>query len=94
MSSIKNKLLPPGSLVVCRPDSDQLILWESYGCDVDDIKGMANVNDILIVLEAKENSSFKDERLTEEWLLGAYKIMTPEGIQGWTGAGWVVPITT
>ena len=29
------KLLPPGTMAVCSVDIDQLILWSSYNCDLD-----------------------------------------------------------
>lgn len=97
----QKKLLPVGTLVACRPDIDQLILWESYDVDdADDVAGYVDINEVLVILKARKNedphrkkSLLKEELFTEEWKNGAYFLMSSSGVRGWIGEGWVVPIT-
>lgn len=95
----QNKLLAPGTLVTCRPDLDQLILWQSYDVDdVDDVAGYVDIHEVLVILEARKNedpsrkkSTLKEELFSEEWKNGAYLLLSSSGIRGWIGEGWVVP---
>ena len=88
--------LKPGSIAMCRPDIDELTIWRSYRCDVDDDIDTVSQNDIIIIL--KFRSTPKKElhdtvnTLTDEWRPGAYKVLTPRGRSGWIGAGWIVPV--
>ena len=92
-----NKLLQPGTLVVCREDLDKLVLWESPSCDLDDVAGQVDVNEGLIILETRETPAIEKENLgdlyTEEWKNGSYYVSSRSGIKGWIGEGWVVPVT-
>jgi hypothetical protein len=92
------QLLSPGTMVVCRPDLDKLILWSSYECDLDDFNATIEVNDVLIILDVRvtptEEKSKYDEIYTEEWKNGAYLVISSAGVQGWIGEGWVIPVTT
>jgi len=92
---ITEGLLKPGDLVACRPDADGLIMWSSYRCDIDDTVGGVDVNDILLILKSRKPTK-KELRqpipLTEEWKVGAYQVLSSEGLVGWIGAGWAVPI--
>lgn len=80
----------PGELVVCRSDVEHLILWESCECDAEDVNGLAEAHEILIVLDYKKTSG--SDKIMDEWSEGAYKLMTPRGVVGWTGVGWVVSL--
>lgn len=94
------KLLPIGTLVVCRTDIEHLILWESYDVDdADDVAGYVDLHEVLIVLEARKNedpdrkkSIIKEELFSEEWKDGAYLLLSSSGVKGWIGEGWVVPV--
>lgn len=96
----QNKLLAIGTLVACRPDLDQLILWSSYDVDdVDDVAGYVDIDEVLVILEARKNedpdrkkSLLKEELFSEEWKNGAYLLLSSSGIKGWIGEGWIVPV--
>lgn len=96
----QSKLLPIGTLVACRPDIEQLILWESYDVDdADDVAGYIDISEVLIILEARKSedpnrkkSIIKEELFSEEWKNGAYLLLSSSGIRGWIGEGWVIPI--
>jgi hypothetical protein len=91
------QLLPPGTMVVCRVDLDKLILWSSYDCDLDDVNGYVDVNEVLIIIDSRitpeEERSKYDEVYTDEWKNGAYLVMSSSGVKGWIGEGWVTPVT-
>lgn len=91
------KLLPPGTMLVGRIDLDQLILWSSYNCDLDDVNATVNVNEVLMVIDSRvtpeEDRSKYDEVYTDEWKNGAYFVMSSSGAKGWIGEGWVMPVT-
>lgn len=96
----QKKLLPVGTLVACRPDIDQLILWESYDVDdTDDVAGYVDINEVLVILGFKQNDDpdrkkpiIKEELFSEEWKDGAYFLISSSGIKGWIGEGWIVPV--
>jgi len=91
------KLLPPGTMLVCRIDLDQMILWSSYNCDLDDINATVDVNEVLMVIDSRvtpeEDRPKYDEVYTDEWKNGAYFVMSSSGVKGWIGEGWVMPVT-
>lgn len=90
--------LKPGSIVTCRSDIDELTIWKSYHCDINDDVDLVTRNDIVVVLgfrstpkkELQDNANV----LTDEWRPGAYKVLTPRGRVGWIGAGWIVSAET
>jgi hypothetical protein len=97
----QKKLLPIGTLVVCRTDIEHLILWESYDVDdTDDVAGYVDIHEVLIILEARKNeepdrkkkSIVKEELFSEEWKNGAYLLLSSSGIKGWIGMGWVTAV--
>lgn len=87
------KLLPPGTMAVCSVDIDQLILWSSYNCDLDNINATVGVNEVLMVINSRtipeEERTKYDEVYTDEWKNGAYLILASSGVSGWVGAGWI-----
>ena len=91
------RLLKPGTLVTCRAEADGLIMWSSYGCHIDHDIDHVNENDILMVLKSRKPTKIElndiKNPLTEEWIIGSYQVLSPKGIKGWVGAGWVLPIT-
>lgn len=97
----QSNLLPIGTLVTCRPDLDQLILWGSYDVDdADDVAGYVDINEVLVILEARKNedpdrkkSILKEELFSEEWKNGAYLLLSSSGIKGWIGEGWIVKVS-
>lgn len=93
---MSKKLLKPGTLAVCKQECDGLIIWSSYSCDYDDDIGKVFADDILMILESRKptKKETSDKYLTPEWQNGAYKVLTPNGRSGWTGEGWLIPITT
>lgn len=89
------KLLRPGELAMCRPEADGLIIWSSYNCDYEDDIGKIYSHDILMILESRTPSDkeIKEQHLAPEWERGAYRVLTPDGQNGWTGEGWLIPVT-
>jgi hypothetical protein len=93
---MSKRLLKPGTLAVCRSDCDGLIIWSSYNCDYEDDIGKIFSDDLLIIIEARKPTTkeIEDEYLTPEWMNGAYKVLLPNGKSGWTGEGWLIPISS
>jgi len=83
-------VLKPGQFATCRPDVDKLMLWTSYDCEIDDVNDTVTGEELFIILDVMEMSNCADP-LTNEWEKGAYKVLSPRGICGWVGAGWVIP---
>ena len=84
-------MLKPGQIAACRSDVDRLVLWSSYDCDVDDVNDVVEGKELFVIVDAIEKIHTSDP-LTEEWEKGAYKILSPRGICGWVGAGWIVGV--
>jgi len=90
------EMLKPGQMAACRIDVERLVLWNSYECEQDEISDYIEANELFVIVDAV--TSIQTEKLdgllaSEEWENGAYKVMSPRGIFGWVGAGWVIPIT-
>lgn len=90
----RQKLSQPGNLVACRPDmqGDELILWSSHDCEVEEVNGYVHNDNVLLILEVRPPAK-TNEPLMLEWEKGAYKVLSPTGVCGWIGAGWVIPVT-
>ena len=93
---MSRKLLKPGTLAICKPDCDGLIIWSSYACEVDDDIDKIYSDDVLVIIEVRKptDKEIQDKYLTPEWQNGAYRVLTSNGTSGWTGEGWLIPITT
>lgn len=85
----KNQLFEPGTLVRCRSSVDNLTLWGSYRCDIEDDVDYVVPGDILVVIKNQKASSKNDDAINDEWRMGAYQVLTPRGVTGWVGAGWI-----
>lgn len=89
-------LLKPGTIVSCRSDTDNLVVWRSYRCDVHADVDCVKPGDIMLVLKVRKLSKRERDRnyasLNSEWEKGAYKVLTPSGAIGWIGAGWVISL--
>jgi len=83
--------LNPGQLAISMIDVDQLILWSSLECDIDELHGCAQADDILLILEFREMSL--DLAISNEWARGAYRVLASSGQTGWIGAGWLRSIS-
>ncbi len=86
-------LLKPGTLVSCNDDINELVIWKSYRSDMEDNIDSVKPGDIMVILESRPTSEDQVNILMEEWKIGAYCVLTPNGKMGWVGAGWIVPIT-
>lgn len=94
-------MVVPGQFMVCKENIDikELILWKSfneYQDNLDDV-ATAQVDDLFIVLDSIDNTIniFSDVEincLTDEWKLGAYKVLSTKGAYGWVGKGWLMPL--
>lgn len=90
---MKKKLFLPGSLVRIKPGEEFLVLWPTYKTDsYEKETGRVFINDIMIVLKTRETKKI-NERLSDEWKKGSYRVLTSSGISGWVGEGWVVSIS-
>lgn len=91
------ELLSPGDIGVCRPDLDRMIVWSSHRSDFDADTGQVSSNDLLLIIETRKTTrrELRDRSnpLTFEWKKGSYHILASNGVRGWVGAGWVVPVT-
>lgn len=85
--------LRPGQLAVSNIDADQLILWSSLECSIDEPHGYAQPDDVLLILEFREMSIDLRKFTSEEWIKGAYRVLAPSGQSGWIGAGWLQPLS-
>ena len=52
--------------------------------------GMATTG---LALDAPALPSVDEARKFTLEQVGAYKVLTPRGVTGWIGAGWIVPIS-
>jgi len=89
--------LRPGSIVFCRAElkedlQEGLTIWKSYDSISDDISfvDVVSMNDIMLVLSFKTTPIQDNDKISDEWKIGAYKVLTPRGVVGWVGKGWVV----
>ena len=90
------RLLKPGTLVTCMAGADGLFVWSSYDCSSDRDIDHVNENDILMILKSRKPTKIElndiKNPLTEEWIIGSYQVLSPKGIKGWVGAGWVTSV--
>ena len=95
---MSKKLLAPGELVIRRPNAEvtKLIAWSSCMGSIDDDVGLIDSEELMVIVEVKKTSkaelSNPRSPLTHEWRKGAYKVISSSGINGWIGAGWVIPV--
>jgi len=85
--------LNPGQLAISMIDADQLILWSSLECDIDEPHGCAQPDDILLILEFREMTLDFGKATSDEWSQGAYRVLASSGQSGWIGAGWIRSIS-
>lgn len=88
-------MLKPGQLATCRIDTDKIILWESYECEIDDVTDLIDASELVVIIDAVKSikSAKLDSNLVSEaWENGAYKVMSPRGICGWVGASWIISV--
>ncbi len=89
-------LLRPGTMVVVRFDQEYLVIWKSRCSDFNEDCAVVKSDDILLVLNARRTTRKEREKndssLTDEWTTGSYQVLTPLGIIGWVGAGWVTTV--
>lgn len=90
---MNDSLLVPGTIVKGRTN-ETLVLWKTYKCSIYDEAGKVDANEIMVILEAKQNKSKQKAkaRMTEEWQRGAYLVLSSNGVKGWLGEGWVIPV--
>jgi len=95
---MSKSLLKPGTMVSCHKDINELVIWKSYRSDMEDNIDSVKSGDIMVILESRKTSNFEVEdqvnMLMDEWKIGAYLLLTPNGKKGWVGAGWIIPVTT
>ena len=91
-----NGLVKPGSMVSCRHNMDYLTIWKSYRCNVDQDIDIVRSGEIMLILKSRRTAKASPLvallPLASEWEIGAYRVLTPRGVSGWVGAGWVTPI--
>ena len=90
-------LMKPGTLATCRTTVEgELIMWmTAYQHDlrpdeIDEEAGALMPSDVFLILGSCK-PTFEETLLTDEWKIGAYLVLSPEGRRGWVGAGWVKP---
>jgi len=86
-------LLRPGQLAISNIDADQLILWSSLECSLDEPQGSAQPEELLLILEYREMTFDFGKATSEEWSQGAYRVLSSSGQSGWIGAGWLQPLS-
>lgn len=96
MKAMLHNKLSPGQLAVSNIDADQadqIILWSSLECNMDEPHGYAQPKDVLLILEFREMHTDLGKATSEEWVRGAYKVLASSGQSGWIGAGWLQPLS-
>ena len=87
---MSTKLFAPGTIVACRPGiRGGLLIWSEYHGDLDSDVDQVYDNDLLLILDFKAPSVEERHSLSKEWQKGAYLVLSPRGLKGWVGAGWV-----
>lgn len=86
--------LKPGQLAISNIDSDQIVLWSSLECSLDDPHSYAEVDDVLLILEFREMHIDFGKAASAEWIKGAYRVLASSGQSGWIGAGWLQPLSS
>ena len=91
-----NNLVKPGSMVSCRDDMDYLTIWKSYRCNADQDIDVVRSGEIMLILKSKRTAKVSLRNasipLVAEWETGAYRVLTPRGVSGWVGAGWITEV--
>jgi len=88
------EMLKPGQLAVSVLDADQMILWPSLECDMDEPYSTARPDEFLLILEFREMSADLRKITTDEWIKGAYRVLSSTGQTGWIGAGWLQSLSS
>jgi hypothetical protein len=91
-SMLIKKHLNPGQLAVSTFDDDQLVLWSSLECSIDEPHGVAYRDDVLLILEFSELVPKLGNSTSEEWIQGAYHVLASSGQSGWIGEGFAAAI--